>query len=290
VISLEGYLVSSGGFNFRLTILPLKELHLHEETIPELVEKLSMEIEEAQVLRNPIIVDDRHKVVLDGTHRVEALERIGCAYIAACILDYFDPRVLVRRWFRVFQFAGFEEVARRTLRHLGYDSTIVSIGGLLGELDLGGAAFWLLSKGKGLKVSCDEDCSLADKLNRVKMIERELRSLGCTVGYEIEGEALDKLSKGLVDGVLTLPPIEKRDVIEYALKGYRFPMKTTRHVVPARPWNVNTPLNLLRWEGRTLQEADKLFQSLLKERQVRIIPPGSILDGRKYEEEVYEFI
>ncbi|MEM2122431.1 MAG: hypothetical protein QXE79_02220 [Candidatus Bathyarchaeia archaeon] len=270
--------------------MPLKELHLHEETIPELVEKLSKEIEVMSILKNPVIVDDRYRVVLDGTHRVEALEEIGCTYIAACTLDYFSHRVIVGRWFRVSQFAGFEEAAKRTLRHLGYRSSEASLESALNELDSRDAACWLLSKGKSLRVSCGEGCSLADKLNKVKMIEGELRSLGCTIEYAIEGEALDKLIGGIVDGVLTLPHIEKMDVIEYALKGHRFPMKTTRHVVPARPWNINIPLSLLKGEGRTLEEANKLFLRLIKRKQIRVIPPGSILDGRKYEEEVYEFV
>lgn len=284
------YLISSGDFNFRLTLMPLGELRLHEETIPELVERLSREIEEARILRNPVIVEDRCGVVLDGTHRVEALERIGCTYIAACTLDYSSPRVLVGRWFRTFQFAGFEEAAERTLRRLGYGSSKVPMEESLNELDSRDTACWLLTRDKGLRIPCNEGCSLMDKLNKVKMIEGGLRSLGCTTGYEIEKEALEKLSKGLVDGVLTLPPIGKGDVIEHASKGQRFPMKTTRHVVPARPWNVNTPLSLLMKGSDTLEEANRLFLSLLRERRVRVIPPGSVLDGRRYEEEVYEFV
>ncbi|MGC8850527.1 MAG: hypothetical protein ACP5QI_08660, partial [Candidatus Bathyarchaeia archaeon] len=194
------------------------------------------------------------------------------------------------RWFRTFRFDGFEEVAERTLRHLGYGSSKVPIDESLIGLDSRDAACWLLTRNIGLRIPCGEDCSLMDKLTKVKMIEGELRSLGCAVGYEIENEALEKLSQGLVEGVLALPPIGKRDVIEHALKGHRFPMKTTRHVVPARPWNVNAPLSLLMKGDNSLEEANRVFLSLLKGRRVRVIPPGSILDGRRYEEEVYEFV
>lgn len=287
---MEGYLVSSGDFNFQLALLPLEELHLHEETIPELVEKLAMEIEEMRILRNPVIVDDKHRVVLDGTHRVEALGRIRCIHIPSCILDYFSPKVLLRRWFRVFRCGFFEEVAKRALKHLGFDSSESPVERVLNELNSRELACGLLWRDGGLKIFDDESDRLVDRLDKVRRIEGELRNLGCMTGYEIEAEALEKLSRGSVDGVLALPPIEKNDVIEYALKGHRFPRKTTRHVIPARPWNVNAPLNLLQRRDLNLEEANKLFLNLLKGKQVRHIPPGAILDGRRYEEEIYEFV
>lgn len=287
---MEGYLVSSGDFNFQLILLPLGELYLHEETIPELVEKLAMEIEGIRVLRNPVIVDSEHKVVLDGTHRVEALGRIGCVHVPSCILDYFNPKVLVGRWFRVFQCKVFEETAKRALRHLGFDSLESPIERVLDGLNDREMACGLFWRSGGLKILNNDGSGLIDKLDKVRKIEMELRNLGCTVGYEIEAEALEKLLEGSVDGVLALPPVDKRDVIECALKGYRFPRKTTRHVVPARPWNVNVPLNLLERKDLSLEEANKSFLRLLKEKQVRRIPPGAILDGRRYEEEIYEFV
>lgn len=52
-------------------------LCLHEETIPELLERLTQHIQLDGYVKHPIIVDEKSFVVLDGTHRVVALKKLG---------------------------------------------------------------------------------------------------------------------------------------------------------------------------------------------------------------------
>ncbi len=285
---MERFPVSSDGFEFSLVLLPMEDLHIHEGTIPELVESLSHEIETMNVLRNPIIVEDRHCVVLDGTHRVQALRSLGCTRVAACTLDYFSDRVSVGRWFRTFQSDEFNVTVMKVLKRLGSDFSERDVSEVLDGLSRREVACGFLWENKGLLVF--DGGGLAGKLEIVKRFERGLQELGCEFGYEVEGEAVDKLSMGLVSGILALPPIEKRDVIDCASKGYIFPRKTTRHVVPARPWNVSVPLPILRRRDMSLEEANRIFIGLLKDKRIRVVPPGSLLEGRRYEEEVYEFV
>ena len=65
--------------------LEIEKLYIHEETIVEIVERLSDEIELDAHVKHPVIVDKETLVVLDGMHRVAALQHLGCKLIPVCM-------------------------------------------------------------------------------------------------------------------------------------------------------------------------------------------------------------
>jgi len=73
-----------------------------------------------------------------------------------------------------------------------------------------------------------------------------------------------------------------------ALSGRVFPYKATRHVVPARPLFLNVPLSILRASG-PLEELEAEVRCSLAKRRLRRCPPGMVIEGRRYEEEVFIF-
>lgn len=52
---------------------------------------------------------------------------------------------------------------------------------------------------------------------------------------------------------------------------------------------MNVPLSLLRDEKKTLVQADEELKRMLEKRRLKRLASGSMLDGRRYEEELYVF-
>ena len=59
--------------------------------------------------------------------------------------------------------------------------------------------------------------------------------------------------------------------------------------MPSRPLKVDVPLKMLTDPTVSREEADRKLGELLTKRQVELKPPGSIIDGRRYEEELLIF-
>lgn len=81
-----------------ITLLNINELKPHERINKKRLEELIEEIRRDGVLKKPIVVDFKTKVILDGHHRVEALKRLGCNFIPAALVDYFDESIILDTW------------------------------------------------------------------------------------------------------------------------------------------------------------------------------------------------
>ncbi len=87
--------------------------------------------------------------------------------------------------------------------------------------------------------------------------------------------------------MLVVPPLTKKEVVESALQHQLFAQKTTRHVVPARPLFINVPIAWL--QTTNLEDANQQLYAHLNSKQILKKEPGSIIDGRRYEERAYLF-
>jgi hypothetical protein len=86
----------SGRPRFRLVLL--RDLVDHEEIEPRKVDALVRDFRRTRVVADPIWVDARSGVVLNGHHRVAALRRLGAARAPAWVVDYRSPVVRLERW------------------------------------------------------------------------------------------------------------------------------------------------------------------------------------------------
>ena len=82
----------------RFELLDVNKLKSHEETRPELLDSLVKEIRNDGYLRKPVLVEDRHYVILDGHHRYEALKKLGCKKIPVYLVDYYDDAIYLTTW------------------------------------------------------------------------------------------------------------------------------------------------------------------------------------------------
>ena len=240
-------------------------------------------------MEDPIIVERENLVVLDGMHRVKALKRLGCKLIPVCLVDYDSPEIKVERWCRTFGDDGRVEELMRCIEVMGFkiremprDETKELLGGV-------GVIGLLETRASNYAVTSYKGMDKLSSFRAISEVEEELGSKGFRIGYETERDAEEKLGDGEVDAVILPPKVDKREVVETAVRGEVFIHKATRHIISARPMGVDAPLSLLRVEKLGLGEAREQFSRMLRGRSLRRIPPSSLWKGRRYEEELYIF-
>lgn len=273
--------------NLYIAVLDICDLHIHEEIIPNLLDELARSIELDGCLKHPIIVDKKSLVVLDGMHRVAALERLGCERIPACLVDYKNSAIIVGCWYRALKGVRALEHLKTRVKDLGLtmeearkiDDKKIGVSPIVAAVRSWKKTFLIRSPFRGLKEAYDI----------IKQVEEGLKEFALHVAYETEPDALSKLRDHKVDVVLLTPKVTKGAIINTALSGSVFSFKTTRHVVPARPLYLNVPLSLLRGSEKSVDEVNNELRGMLQRRHLKHVAAGSVLDGRRYEEDLYLF-
>lgn len=79
----------------KIKLITIARLKPHEEIIPENLEKIKNEIHKNGYLINPVIVDQKNLVILDGHHRVRALKLLGYRKVPAYLIDYYAEEIKV---------------------------------------------------------------------------------------------------------------------------------------------------------------------------------------------------
>ncbi|RLI47884.1 hypothetical protein DRO61_07260, partial [Candidatus Bathyarchaeota archaeon] len=92
--------VSHPKIELELQLYEIEKLHIHEEIITESAEKLIKTFKDDEYAKHPILVDKETLVVLDGTHRIWAFKHTGYKLIPVCFMDYKNPNIIVKSWFR----------------------------------------------------------------------------------------------------------------------------------------------------------------------------------------------
>jgi hypothetical protein len=134
------------------------------------------------------------------------------------------------------------------------------------------------------------DCT--DILERCRLavsIEKSLVKDGTPVTYLSESNAIERLKSNSANFLILIPPFTKDTIRRFGLQGLLLPHKVTRHVIPSRPLAINVPLSLLRDPKLSRQQADEKLGELLSGKNVDRRPPGSVVDGRRYDEELLIF-
>lgn len=286
----------SGIFEVELDIAPLDSLYIHEEIVERNLDFLLKSLKSSGFQRDPIIVDSSSGVILDGMHRFSAIQKLGLKYIAVAKVDYFDPQIFLRRWFRLFPQkslpSNFISRVQKILQLYDFpiDKRALHPKDLNESLlpDKKTVKIWVKQDGI-LEISLDlKGIPLTERFNLLKRLEEDISSfLKSPPLYQAENQALGSLKTEGHKIVLGTPHIDKNDVVRVAREGKVFPPKTTRHIIPARPLFLNVPLRLLKGDGlgKGLEEKKMILDKLL-ECKTLIQVRGKLEIDRLYEENV----
>ena len=285
---MESYRIKESEVCLEIALIDLDRLHIHEEVIPAVVDQLAESIVKDKVLRNPVMVDKNSLVVLDGMHRVAALRKIGCRRMPVCLVDYSNPTIGLFEWYRTLKGDRVEQRVTESARTLGLKLKKSKYDEGMKALEAGLADALLIMRDSCVQVvNGGQDVKSAFAV--VKKLENQLITSGLNVGYETASDAEKQLKEGKVDMVFAIPPIKKSDVLKQGIRDEPFPHKVTRHTVPARPLELDVPFDMLKDEKLTTAEVNRKFLDMLNSRNVRRVPAGSVIEGRRYDEEVFLF-
>jgi len=285
-VSKEAFSILHPSIRLEIKLEEVEKLHIHEEVIPDILSKLTEEIKADGYIKHPVIVDSKTLVVLDGMHRVAAIENLGCRFIPVCLVDYDNPHIMVGCWCRVINHSSDLERLVRSVRELGFTVEECRSETARKLVNEGKATTSIVSRSKCFAVYGPQK-AIKEVYDAIKQIELKLKSESYLIGYDTDSDAQDKVSSGKALSMFMVPNVSKRDVVAVALRGEVFAHKTTRHVIPIRPLFVNVPLEWLY--GRlSLKEANEALVKYLSKKEFTRLPSGQILD-RRYDEELYVF-
>jgi hypothetical protein len=266
------------GPGLEIEILNIDQVHIHEEIVPELLKKLIEDIKSRKVVKDPLLMDKKTKVILDGMHRVAALKKMGYRYLPVCGINYRSPKVRVGCWYRTIEGKNWEKFPE-ILKLLGLRGERTTIRRAKRELDNRRAVAALWRPGSCLLIRAERN-DIHESYGWIKRIELALKKEKFKLRYEREREAAVLVSKEVA--VLFVPCAKKSEVIEAALSGRVFAHKTTRHVVEGRPLNVRVPLSWLKGD-RPLKEINLALYRSLSGREFKRFPAGSFFQGKVLE-------
>ncbi|MBN2478227.1 ParB N-terminal domain-containing protein, partial [Candidatus Micrarchaeota archaeon] len=85
----------------KLEIIKVKDLKHHEERVPHNLLRLKEAMLNIGQIVDPIIVDKKTNIVLDGNHRLKVLELIKVPYSVCQMVDYKGEEITLGSWFPV---------------------------------------------------------------------------------------------------------------------------------------------------------------------------------------------
>lgn len=252
----------------KLHIIPVEKLKSHEETIPFNVQRLKEATLNMGRLVDPLIIDDRHNVVIDGNHRLAVLQSIKCPNAACQVVDYHDSAITVGSWYPISKTVLPGEIDGFAPKKVAFEEGMKAIEGM-------NATFMYVKMKDGQK-----ECWLydAEEHNLQGVISHQRKFLSRLEGRDILYIPDDKHEEHLKQGyaVFYRRIYTKDEIIAEAIAGRQMPPKSTRHMIPGRIIRLNLHLG---WLSETPEIAREMMVSSLSKR----LTDGSI---RRYTEEV----
>lgn len=276
-------------FSLKLSLVPVTQLYPHEKVVSSLLKELKKEILEEQVLKDPILVDEKSFTVLDGMHRLQVAKKLGLDAIPCCLVDYESSFIKLGTWCRnlAFSEAKVEEGIKIITRFLDKHVRKFRLKNQIREIFQTKRKKWdiLIVNSKGNTGFCGKFDD-SDKIYwKFDAFEEKIESLNALqIHYEADKAVVKKLiEENKEDSVFIFPPlIAKETVLQYSKERRLLPPKTTRHVFPARPLAVDCPLSFLK--GNKLEERNKNFTAHLLKKEIKEKKGETKIEGRYYEE------
>lgn len=250
-----------------LRVIPVSNLHPHEEHDSQRSEPLKQRILSETTMINPPLVapmDDDHYVILDGANRVYAFSELGYPHILAQVASYGSGLVELSNWQHVVaswdspQFIqSLRELPEVTLE-ASADASIVA------ELHLrDDRVIAVYASG----TTIHERNAALRKVVSVYQQNARLHRTALSDPAEIWTLFPDAIA------LVVFPPYLPADIIAAAQEHAYLPPGISRHIVHGRAIRVNYPLEALRDPTTTLEQknADLLnwMQNKMANRQVR---------------------
>ena len=287
------FYIETEKLRLELEVVPVESLFIHERILPSVANKLTIEFKTMGHLENPVIID-RNGIVLDGNHRVYVLRKLDFKTIPVCRIDYFHKNMQLRYWFRLLSNIRDVTLIKRVVEELGgWIQEVANRESLQRTLEENCYCCGIQQSDFFASVHFNED-KVHDAVSAYDILEKiqeRLSEMGLEFEYiPCQHAHKEEFCELLKDHeiIIWTPQITKEMVVEAAKQEKVFAPKSTRHLIPARPLNVNVPTHWLR-EKISLEEINDRFCQFLEGKEIKRLSPGQVIDGRFYEEELFVF-
>jgi hypothetical protein len=261
----------------RISAIPIEKIRPHEEFDSKILNGIMNSLQSEGVVRDPVLIDSNTHMILDGTHRYWALIKLGCQSIPVALYSYMSDSVKIGCWYRCLELCDLE----------------ISCKAVASKIDTAANALKAVSERRAqVSIVCKDSArifvsgkfDIFEAYSLLSTLEKGYKKRGYSVAYATECDSIDLLKSGRVGAVLAPPPIRKEEAAYAATTGKLFPIKSTRHILPSRPMGINVPLE---WLKLSHEKADLRLQEKLSMGTFAKVQRGSLIKGRRYEEEVY---
>lgn len=236
-----------------LEVREVKALLSHEQVISQNLKRLKEAMLNIGHLVDPMIVDNKTGVVLDGNHRLKVLEIIECPHATCQIVDYMSDEIKVGTWYPSVSLKPEQIFKLDSLKHekVDYEAGREAVNSLK-------APFMIMHSG---------ECHLINpgSYKLMEMVEEQnyvfsLLEKGI-VDYIPEEEAQPSVKLGKT--VFFRRSYTKEEIVKTAQAHTPLPPKSTRHLIPGRIIRLNMKLG---WLHRSREDAATELKRMLDSR------------------------
>lgn len=274
--------VDAGQTNIRLSIVPIDDIRPHERTIPSLIKSITRDMRRTGYQRDPILIDERSDLALDGMHRLKSLKLLGAKYAVCSLFNAEDDSIKVERWLRSFV------APDRTFMNLvvkKFDMIVCpDLRSAIREVESGKSKIALVSRensyvgGRELEIlSVYRKISEVDKICEGKRLD---------LHFITESEKFRLFSSESVE-LLYPTRLSKQQIAKFAACRELLPYKTTRYIVPTRPMGLYFPLSSLKEDS--ISRCNRALDRIVRLSKVTLGRKNVWYEGRRYSERLAIF-
>ena len=232
----------------KLDLREVKDLLPHEQTISYNLKHLKEAMLNIGQLVDPLIVDAKTNLVLDGNHRLKVLQIIECPLAVCQVVDYHSPEIEVGTWYLAIN-KPLEEIVKKEMVKLEKVDCDVGKDAIVSSK----AAFMAVEKKNKQQNACflePGSYKLKELIEEQNYILSSMKDVD--IRYIQDDQAEEYISKGYT--VFYRRIYTKDEIIRAGLEHTPFPPKSTRHLIPNRIIRLNMRLGWLHEDKKGAQQ------------------------------------
>ncbi|MHB2036317.1 MAG: ParB N-terminal domain-containing protein [Nitrososphaerales archaeon] len=271
-----------GGKTVHLSIVPIDDITPHEQTVPSLLEIVRDDMKRTGYQRDPILIDEKTHLALDGMHRIESLRLLKAKYALCVEYNYFDDAVKLERWLRTI-IAPSRKLVLAIISKFEM-KRCQSFRTAVRDVETGNSRIALLSSRESFCGGKGWD--FLEVYRKIGEADHLCQANKVGIQFFTESEKFNLFSS---ESVATLYParLSKEDVMQFVEGNELLPFKTTRYIVPVRPMGLYFPISALR--KYSLSECRKKLVQIVNHSQITLERRNLLYEGRRYSEPIAIF-
>ncbi|MFX0181541.1 MAG: ParB N-terminal domain-containing protein [Candidatus Hodarchaeota archaeon] len=223
--------------HFHIVLIPIDDLLGHEQIVQSQVDWLKSNIKKLGYFFRPILVVKNHNVVLDGHHRVVALEQLGYQKVPCIEIEYLKNKdITLGTWYPIYT----------ENREINFPAELDKMGVKWEHLDKFNKSIlddpkygFTLKTRQDQFLLCETQKAIFSKF--LKYFNSLFFDYVKTLKY-----ALQSVEHGQASYALLRSTITKEDVLQTAKKKELYAPKTTRHILSFKYQDIKVPLEALK--------------------------------------------